>query len=51
MDPADCVRHVQTSFSVDLMAQRYERAYRSLIGGQHQHQHTAPLKALHTGLI
>jgi hypothetical protein len=48
MDPADCIRHVQTSFSVDLMAQRYERAYRSLIGGQ---QHTAPLKALHTDLI
>src|SRR5262249_57317077 len=31
LDPAECVNHVRTSFSVPLMAQRYERAYRSLI--------------------
>ena len=42
-------RTCRTAFSVDLMAQRYERVYRSLIGGQQQH--TAPLKALHTDLI
>ncbi len=27
-DPAACARHVQTSFSADLMASRYERVYR-----------------------
>jgi len=32
LDPADCVSHVRASFSVDLMAHRYERIYRQLIG-------------------
>jgi glycosyltransferase involved in cell wall biosynthesis len=32
LNPADCVAHVRASFSVDLMAQRYERVYRRLIG-------------------
>lgn len=32
LDPAECVAHVRTYFSVDLMAHRYERAYRKLIG-------------------
>ncbi len=31
LHPAECVSHVQTSFSVDLMAHRYERVYRKLI--------------------
>ena len=34
LDPADCVAHVRTSFSVELMAHRYERVYRRLIGAQ-----------------
>jgi glycosyltransferase involved in cell wall biosynthesis len=29
LDPADCVAHVRTSFSVELMALRYERVYRA----------------------
>lgn len=29
--PSDCVAHVRTSFSVELMAHRYERVYRRLI--------------------
>jgi glycosyltransferase involved in cell wall biosynthesis len=32
MDPDDCVNHIQATFSVDLMAHRYERVYRKLIG-------------------
>ena len=32
LNPADCAAHVRTSFSVELMAQRYERVYLSLIG-------------------
>jgi glycosyltransferase involved in cell wall biosynthesis len=32
MDPAECAAHVRTSFSVELMASRYERIYRRLIG-------------------
>ncbi len=36
LDPADCVAHVQTSFSVDLMAHRYERVYRKLITDREQ---------------
>jgi glycosyltransferase involved in cell wall biosynthesis len=31
LDPADCVAHVRSSFSVELMAHRYERVYRKLI--------------------
>ncbi len=31
LDPADCVAHVHTSFSVELMAHRYERVYHKLI--------------------
>ncbi len=34
LDPADCVDHVRGSFSVELMAQRYERVYRRLIGAR-----------------
>jgi glycosyltransferase involved in cell wall biosynthesis len=44
LDPAECVTHVLTSFSVDLMAQRYERTYRSLIGDQQRH--STPLAAV-----
>jgi glycosyltransferase involved in cell wall biosynthesis len=38
--PSDCVAHVRASFSVDLMAQRYERLYRKLIGSRERR--TAP---------
>jgi len=31
LNPADCVAHVRTSFSVELMARRHERLYRRLI--------------------
>jgi glycosyltransferase involved in cell wall biosynthesis len=31
LDPADCVAHVRTSFSVELMARRHERLYRRLM--------------------
>ena len=31
LDPGDCVAHVRTSFSVELMARRHERLYRRLI--------------------
>jgi len=34
LDPSACVAHVRTSFSVELMAHRYERVYRKLIRGQ-----------------
>jgi glycosyltransferase involved in cell wall biosynthesis len=34
LHPTDCVDHVRASFSVDLMAQRYERVYRRLIGAR-----------------
>jgi glycosyltransferase involved in cell wall biosynthesis len=34
LDPADCATHVRTSFSVELMAHRYERLYRRLVGVQ-----------------
>lgn len=43
LDPADCVAHVRTSFSVELMAHRYERVYRRLIG--ERERRTAPLNA------
>jgi glycosyltransferase involved in cell wall biosynthesis len=43
LDPAECAAHVRTSFSVDLMASRYERIYRRLIG--EQARRTAPLDA------
>jgi glycosyltransferase involved in cell wall biosynthesis len=32
LDPADCAEHVRSTFSVPLMAQRYERVYRRLVG-------------------
>lgn len=32
LDPADCAAHVRTSFSVELMAHRYEKVYRRLTG-------------------
>jgi glycosyltransferase involved in cell wall biosynthesis len=31
MDPAECAEHVQQTFSVSLMARRYERVYRRLL--------------------
>jgi len=46
MDPAACVAHVRTSFSVELMAHRYERVYRKLIRDKmmsDQQHSTAPL--------
>jgi glycosyltransferase involved in cell wall biosynthesis len=43
IDPAECVAHVRTYFSVELMAHRYERAYRRLIGDHGRR--TAPLDA------
>jgi glycosyltransferase involved in cell wall biosynthesis len=43
LDPSDCVSHVRTSFSVELMAHRYERVYRKLILDR-QHR-TRPLSA------
>jgi glycosyltransferase involved in cell wall biosynthesis len=36
LDPADCVSHVRASFSVELMAHRYERVYRKLILDRHR---------------
>jgi glycosyltransferase involved in cell wall biosynthesis len=44
LEPADCVAHVRASFSVDLMAQRYERVYRRLIG--ERERRAAPVGAL-----
>jgi glycosyltransferase involved in cell wall biosynthesis len=35
LSPVDCVSHVRTSFSVELMAHRYERVYRKLILDRH----------------
>lgn len=41
LDPAECAAHVRASFSVPLMASRYERVYRRLI---HERVfHTVPL--------
>ena len=49
LDPAECAAHVRTSFSVPLMASRYERVYRRLI---HEKQpHTAPLDTTGSTLI
>jgi glycosyltransferase involved in cell wall biosynthesis len=44
LDPADCVTHVRASFSVDLMAERYERVYRRLIGDRERRM--APVAAI-----
>jgi glycosyltransferase involved in cell wall biosynthesis len=44
MAPDECVAHVRTSFSVELMAERYERTYRSLIG--ESERRTAPLSII-----
>jgi glycosyltransferase involved in cell wall biosynthesis len=49
LDPADCVNHVRTSFSVELMAHRYERVYRKLIDGRERR--TAPLNLTSRGLL
>jgi len=49
LDPADCVAHVRTSFSVELMAQRYERVYGRLIG--ERARRTAPLNAVGRSLF
>jgi len=49
LDPADCVSHVRTTFSVDLMAHRYERVYRKLIDGRERR--TAPLDLSSRGLL
>jgi glycosyltransferase involved in cell wall biosynthesis len=46
LDPADCVSHVQTSFSVALMAHRYERLYRRLIVGRTSHTHPFALSSV-----
>lgn len=35
IDPADCVSHVRSTFSVEIMARRYERLYRRLIVERH----------------
>jgi glycosyltransferase involved in cell wall biosynthesis len=43
LDPTDCVAHVHASFSVELMAHRYERVYRKLI--LDRHHRTKPLTA------
>jgi len=47
-DPADCVAHVRSNFSVDLMAHRYERVYRKLIADHATRHapHRATAKAL-----
>ena len=49
LDPADCVNHVRTTFSVELMAHRYERVYRKLIDGRERR--TAPLNLSSRGLL
>jgi glycosyl transferase family 1 len=49
LDPADCVAHVRTTFSVDLMAHRYERVYRKLI--DRRERRTAPLDLSTRGLL
>jgi glycosyltransferase involved in cell wall biosynthesis len=49
LDPADCASHVRTSFSVELMATRYERVYRRLIDDRGRH--TAPLDTVGPRLL
>jgi glycosyltransferase involved in cell wall biosynthesis len=49
LDPAECVSHVRTTFSVDLMAHRYERVYRKLI--DRRERRTAPLDLASRGLL
>jgi len=48
LDPAECVNHVRTSFSVELMSHRYERVYRMLIGDRAKR--TAPFEYRDLGL-
>ena len=50
IDPAECVSHVSTSFSVDLMAQRYERTYHALIADRLPSR-TTPMPAFSDGFI
>ena len=52
LDPADCVAHVRTSFSVELMARRYERVYRAVIASRTDTRSTrtpAELRHTHAG--
>jgi glycosyltransferase involved in cell wall biosynthesis len=49
LDPATSVAHVRTSFSVELMAHRYERVYRKLI--QDHAQRRAPLPLAEGSLL
>jgi len=49
LDPADCVDHVRTMFSVDLMAHRYERVYRKLI--EDRERRTGPIGLAARGLL
>lgn len=45
LNPTDCVDHVRTSFSVELMARRHERLYRRLISeraAKRTNRHTVP---------
>jgi glycosyltransferase involved in cell wall biosynthesis len=49
LDPADCAAHVRTSFSVDLMARRYERVYHELVG--EREPRTAPLDDVTRSLL
>ena len=49
LDPADCVNHVRTTFSVELMAHRYERVYRKLI--DRRERRTAQLDLSTRGLL
>jgi glycosyltransferase involved in cell wall biosynthesis len=49
LDPGDCAAHVRSSFSVELMANRYERVYRRLIGDHDRR--TAPLDTVGPRLL
>ena len=49
LDPDECVAHVRATFSVDLMAQRYERVYHKLI--DRRDRRTAPLDLTSRGLL
>jgi glycosyltransferase involved in cell wall biosynthesis len=43
LDPGRCVAHVASSFSVELMASRYEHVYYSLVGQRRRARLAAPL--------
>jgi glycosyltransferase involved in cell wall biosynthesis len=44
LDPADCAAHVRASFSVPLMASRYDRVYRRII--HERERRTAPMNTV-----